>query len=295
MIQYIDGDIFHSPASVLVNPVNTQGFMGKGLALAFKNKYSRMFESYQKACNDCTFSIGQLMLFREIDYSVLLFPTKKSYRQPSRLEYIEAGLEKFVKVYADLGISSIAFPKLGCGYGDLDWADVRPLMEQHLSTLPISVYVYVAQGFVSMPEITTKRKEKKRILQDPRDMSFAGLLSAIKEELTSMASCLEPYKLQMKEVCWQLLWQDDALCMENKEDRTEIYGMEESEIFQLWDEIRGNKVFAEGNETHKKVFYAFLEKLGYLNRIGLQQQDEMVYGYQLYAGAGRAFLYKEMG
>lgn len=43
MIEYIEGDIFSSPAQVIVNPVNTVGVMGKGLALAFKQRYPEMF------------------------------------------------------------------------------------------------------------------------------------------------------------------------------------------------------------------------------------------------------------
>ena len=51
---------------------------------------------------------------------MLLFPTKKHWRSPSRIEYIEAVLKKFVDTYAKLEIKSIAFPKLDCGYGGLD-------------------------------------------------------------------------------------------------------------------------------------------------------------------------------
>ena len=42
MITYVEGDIFSSPAQVIVNAVNTVGVMGKGIALAFKNRYPKM-------------------------------------------------------------------------------------------------------------------------------------------------------------------------------------------------------------------------------------------------------------
>ena len=35
MIQYIEGDIFSSPAQVIVNTVNTVGVMGKGILICF--------------------------------------------------------------------------------------------------------------------------------------------------------------------------------------------------------------------------------------------------------------------
>ena len=50
---------------------------------------------------------------------------------------------KFVNTYAEKNITSIAFPKLGCGNGELDWNDVRPLMEKYLKPLPIDVYIHI--------------------------------------------------------------------------------------------------------------------------------------------------------
>lgn len=65
------------------------------------------------------------------------------WRNPSKLEYIEKGLLKFIDKYADKGIQSIAFPKLGCGNGELRWEDVKPLMEKYLAQIPIDIYIYV--------------------------------------------------------------------------------------------------------------------------------------------------------
>lgn len=143
MIEYVVGDIFSSPAQVLVNAVNTVGVMGKGIALEFKNRYPDMFLSYKKACENKTLDIGKLMLWKETNYWVLIFPTKRHWKDPAKLEYIEAGLKDFEKIWESVGIQSIAFPKLGCGNGGLDWDDVRPIMERYLSELPIKVFVYV--------------------------------------------------------------------------------------------------------------------------------------------------------
>jgi O-acetyl-ADP-ribose deacetylase (regulator of RNase III) len=44
MIRYIEGDIFRSPAQVLVNTVNTAGVMEKEIALEFKKRYPDMFQ-----------------------------------------------------------------------------------------------------------------------------------------------------------------------------------------------------------------------------------------------------------
>lgn len=39
---------------------------------------------------------------------------------PSKLEYVEAGLNKFAERYEQMGITSISFPQLGTGHGGLD-------------------------------------------------------------------------------------------------------------------------------------------------------------------------------
>ena len=119
MIEYIEGNIFNSPAQVIVNTVNTVGVMGKGLALSFKKRYPKMFEAYKKACDKHQLTIGKLMLYYAPDHWIMMFPTKESWRNPSKLEYLEAGLNKFVTTYAEKKITSIAFPKLGCGNGEL--------------------------------------------------------------------------------------------------------------------------------------------------------------------------------
>ena len=83
---------------------------------------------------------------------MLLFPTKKHWRNPSKLEYIEQGLIKFVENWDKLGANSIAFPRLGCGNGGLNWDVVRPLMEKYLNPLPLQVLIYVDKYDDPKPE-----------------------------------------------------------------------------------------------------------------------------------------------
>ena len=46
LVSLVVGDIFASSMQTLVNPVNTVGVMGRGLALQFKNTYPEMFLIY---------------------------------------------------------------------------------------------------------------------------------------------------------------------------------------------------------------------------------------------------------
>ena len=143
MILYVQGDLFQSPAQVLVNTVNTVGVMGKGVALQFKRHFPEMYAKYGELCEKGDFNVGSLWLYKTPNKWVLNFPTKRHWRQPSRIEYVESGMKKFVETYSSMGIHSIAFPPLGCGNGQLDFrSQVQPLMEKYLQPLPIEVFVY---------------------------------------------------------------------------------------------------------------------------------------------------------
>lgn len=128
MLVYVNQDIFKSPAQVLVNTVNTVGVMGKGIAKRYKEVYPEMYNQYRDLCENNLLQIGKLWLYKTDTKWVLNFPTKKHWRNPSKLEYIESGLQKFVSTYEEKKITSISFPQLGVGNGGLDWEkQVKPL------------------------------------------------------------------------------------------------------------------------------------------------------------------------
>lgn len=96
MIRYVEQNIFESPAQVIVNTVNTVGVMGKGIAKDFKKYYPEMFKEYQRYCEIGALEVGKLWLYKTPNKWVLNFPTKKHWRNPSRLEYIESGLKNLL-------------------------------------------------------------------------------------------------------------------------------------------------------------------------------------------------------
>lgn len=152
MITYVNGDLFQSPAKVLVNPVNTVGVMGQGVAGMFKRFYPEMFDQYYVLCKQKRLDIGQLWLYRTPHKWILNFPTKKHWRAASQIEYIEAGLQKFIAVYAEQGFTTVSFPMLGTGAGGLNWEnDIRPVMESYLEPLPAAVYIHRYQPSEEKP------------------------------------------------------------------------------------------------------------------------------------------------
>ncbi|MDQ3339082.1 MAG: macro domain-containing protein [Myxococcota bacterium] len=131
MIEDGSGDLFAARVDALVNAVNTVGVMGKGLALAFKKKFPDNFTAYRNACESGELKPGKVFLFDRGDRSprwVVNFPTKRHWRDASRIDDIRDGLVDLVKQVEARGIESLAMPALGCGLGGLEWKDVRPLI-----------------------------------------------------------------------------------------------------------------------------------------------------------------------
>lgn len=141
------GNIFESKCTTIVNTVNCVGVMGKGIALEFKKRYPSMYHDYVQKCDTGEVRPGRPFVYQNSDGTKILnFPTKDHWRSPSRLSYVIDGLDWFVQNYENYGISSIAFPPLGCGNGGLTWSIVGPTMYGKLCKLPINVEVYAPFG-----------------------------------------------------------------------------------------------------------------------------------------------------
>lgn len=135
MIRYTIGDIFKSDADCLINTVNCEGYMGKGIAYQFKLKFPQNNKNYIEACKNKTLRIGTLHYFKENGKTIINFPTKDRWRLNSKIEYIVVGLDELALLLPKLDVSTIAIPPLGCGNGGLNWSDVKGLIEEKLGHL----------------------------------------------------------------------------------------------------------------------------------------------------------------
>jgi O-acetyl-ADP-ribose deacetylase (regulator of RNase III) len=204
MLTYLYNSLFESPAQTLVNTVNTVGVMGKGIAKRFKDEFPAMFREYKKLCDSGELSIGRLHLWKGGQNWILNFPTKTTWRRPSSLEYIAAGLETFRSAYKELGITSVAFPPLGCGNGELDWRRVKPVMESYLDNLEIPVYIHNMHfGPEFVPEhrepIVEKPEDFQRFLADIWGVMYrrGGQFQTIDSQIDFTASMGDNYDIRI--------------------------------------------------------------------------------------------------
>jgi len=253
MITYAIGDLFHSPAKVLVNTVNTVGVMGKGIAKDFKAIFPEMFREYQRLCEQKKIDIGKLHLYRGAHKWVLNFPTKKHWRHPSKPEYIEAGLKAFVAGYGRHSIATIAFPQLGCGHGELNWEkQVRPLVEKYLGNLPIEVFIHLYRP-------------------DPFAVAEHKDIETTKRWLRS-----EPESLAFSEV-----WEDICEALKRRQEFTTLDTVKAFKVHRT-DKPEDGLVFMDGEEFFAPQD-ALLDAWQYLRSVGFLTAEGLTRGLDVHA------------
>lgn len=163
MIKETSGNLLRAETEALVNTVNTEGVMGKGIALQFKKAYPAMFDAYRRAAKAGEIRLGRVQVWPTGQMTgpqyVINFPTKGHWKSRSRLKDIEAGLEDLIDVVRELGIKSIAVPPLGCGNGGLDWRDVEPRISAAFEAIPsIDVLLFLPAGAPLAADIANATK-----------------------------------------------------------------------------------------------------------------------------------------
>ncbi len=147
MITFTQGNLLESDAEALVNTVNTVGVMGKGVALMFKEAFPENFKQYEAACRAKTVRTGKMFVTHRDAFLgpkwIVNFPTKAHWRYPSKIEWVESGLDDLKSIIEEKGIRSVALPPLGAGNGGLEWSAVRELIIEKLSDMnDVQVIVY---------------------------------------------------------------------------------------------------------------------------------------------------------
>jgi len=278
MITYVRTNIFESNAQVLVNTVNTVGVMGKGLAKEFKRLYPEMFKQYQKFCEEGQLTVGKLQLYKTPNKWILNFPTKANWRHPSKLEYIEQGLQKFVDNYARLGITSIAFPMLGCGNGGLSWEDeVKPLMEKYLADLPIEIYIHIAKQDAYKPEHHDQAQIDRWLHSEPDYLSAVEFIGDLRRRYAGLINTVNKMHIGM-EISIEQIGEQELFCLEND---TIHLCLDEVSLTGMWQSLRENGILrasmlSSDLAKHAEYVMVFLSELDYLvlTQIG-DNEDEL--------------------
>jgi O-acetyl-ADP-ribose deacetylase (regulator of RNase III) len=210
MIVIARGNVVTMDTEAVVNTVNCVGHMGKGIALQFKKAYPDNYEAYRKACNAKEVQPGRMFVFETGSMLnpkyIINFPTKRHWRENSRLGDIESGLKALVAEIRLRNIHSIAIPPLGCGLGGLNWKTVRPMIEKALNQVPnVQVFLFEPSGtpdakampvHTKRPKMTVSRALFIKLMQQYGELRYRLTLLEIQKIAYCLQEAGQPLKLR---------------------------------------------------------------------------------------------------
>jgi len=170
---------------MILNPVNCKGVSGAGLAKAFALRFPRAQQDYERTAKkemmlpDATgrkrktkvlqpgdilhyvdMNVFAIQNFQKDEPSdeelqdfinenvqhVVFFPTKNHWKRPSRIEYVETGLNSLRQLLDHEEIRDkvkrVGIPALGAGLGKLDPAEVSNLIRDKLGDLDYTFVLF---------------------------------------------------------------------------------------------------------------------------------------------------------
>ncbi len=149
MIHYVTGDLLLSKAQAIAHGIAPNDSFSSGLALSLRENWPAMYKDFRHYCQTTHPKAGSAWLWGGADgvRIVNLFTQEAAYdhgEKPGKasVEHVNHSLRELHKLMDSEKFTSLALPRLATGVGGLDWADVKPLIEKHLSGLNAAVYVY---------------------------------------------------------------------------------------------------------------------------------------------------------
>jgi O-acetyl-ADP-ribose deacetylase (regulator of RNase III) len=149
-IAWVEGDLFDNAhgAHAFGHGCNCQGSMGAGIAVGFRERYPAMYEEYRRRCKvkPRAFNPGDVFLWKEDDLPWVfnLATQEGTWRSRATYPVVEQTLATMRALADAEGITSIAIPRIGTGYGGLAWSKIKPIIARIFDDWPGTLFVYEA-------------------------------------------------------------------------------------------------------------------------------------------------------
>lgn len=154
MIREVEGDILLSAAHVIAHGIATHDPFDSGLALSLRERFPSMVRDYRHAIHAKEIKTGEAWVWGGVNEDggtrgIVNLVTQGMQGQgaaarpvKARLEDVNHALRELARLTREQGFKSLALPRLATGVGGLPWAEVKPLIQQHLGGLGVPVLVY---------------------------------------------------------------------------------------------------------------------------------------------------------
>ena len=152
MIHEVSGDILLSKAQAIAHGVAPDDHFNTGLALSLREQWPSLAKDFRHYCHTAHPKEGEVFAWVSSDgrriFNLLTQESAEGHKSghvhpgPAHIEHVNHALKALARVVQEEKITSLSLPRLGTGVGGLDWAKVSPLVQEHLGSLGIPVYVY---------------------------------------------------------------------------------------------------------------------------------------------------------
>jgi O-acetyl-ADP-ribose deacetylase (regulator of RNase III) len=149
MIKEVQGDILLSSAQAIAHGVSPNDNFAQGLALALRERWPALYKDFRHFCQTAHPKAGDAWLWAGAGGQrvVSLLTQEAAYghgEKPGQatLPNVNHALRQLRKIAESEKFASLALPRLATGVGRLAWEDVRKLIDEHLGSLQIPVYLY---------------------------------------------------------------------------------------------------------------------------------------------------------
>jgi O-acetyl-ADP-ribose deacetylase (regulator of RNase III) len=124
------GDLFSTTASAIGHGVNTQGVMGSGIAVLFKEKFPKNYQTYHNACKMRLLLPGETLIFKEDGRFITNIASQEKTGRNATYNYLmTAATDAALQLNDVYNIKRLAIPLIGCGIGGLEWEGVEVILK----------------------------------------------------------------------------------------------------------------------------------------------------------------------
>lgn len=138
----VTGDLFDTTAEAIGHGINCQGSMGAGIAAEFRRRYPVMYEVYKRRCAEGRVFPGSMFCYKATDKWVFNIASQDRPGPDARLNWLARGLHSALEECDELGVHTLALPRIGAGIGGLAWVDVKAVLQFEATESPVDIEVW---------------------------------------------------------------------------------------------------------------------------------------------------------
>jgi len=142
-VKYTNGNILETEAEVLAHGVAGHQIedMGTGLAKQINERWPDSYSRFKKARRSNSFRPGEVIIDWENSPAIAYLATQENL-QNAETPYVNRSLRQLRMQLEKEGTETCAIPKIGCGYGKLEWDTIKCLIEEKLGPSNVSFTVF---------------------------------------------------------------------------------------------------------------------------------------------------------